>query len=49
MSFTLDEGSAIVRDIVPGVVKPVALIAIAEKGYVTVGLAKASRRTTPRR
>ncbi|WP_432474140.1 M20 family peptidase [Amphritea sp. HPY] len=36
--FTLDEGSAIVKDVVPGVAKPVALIALAEKGYLTLEL-----------
>ncbi len=37
-AFTLDEGSAIVEGIVPGVLKPVALIALAEKGYLSLEL-----------
>ena len=36
VAFTLDEGSAIVKGIVPGVTKPVALVALAEKGYLTL-------------
>ncbi len=35
VAFTLDEGSAIVKGVVPGVAKPVALVALAEKGYLT--------------
>jgi len=38
VAFTLDEGSAIVKGIVPGVTKPVALVALAEKGYLTLML-----------
>ncbi len=38
LAFTLDEGSAITHGIVPGVGKPVALIALAEKGYLTLEL-----------
>ena len=36
--FTLDEGGAITQGIVAGISKPVALIGIAEKGYVTLEL-----------
>lgn len=36
--FTLDEGSGITQGIVPGMPGPLALIGIAEKGYVTYGL-----------
>ncbi len=39
LHFTLDEGSVIVHDIIPGIESPVALIGLAEKGYVTVELA----------
>lgn len=36
--FTLDEGLVITDGLVPGVAKPVALLGIAQKGYVTVEL-----------
>lgn len=36
--FLLDEGSAVLRDLVPGVERPVAAIMTAEKGYVTMRL-----------
>jgi carboxypeptidase PM20D1 len=36
--FTLDEGMAITEGSVPGVVAPVALVGIAEKGYLTLEL-----------
>ena len=36
--FAIDEGGAITQGIVPGVAKPVALVGIAEKGYVTLEL-----------
>jgi carboxypeptidase PM20D1 len=36
--FVLDEGGALATGLVPGVAAPVALIGIAEKGYVTVEL-----------
>jgi carboxypeptidase PM20D1 len=38
LEFTLDEGSAVVHDIVPGLGGPAALIGIAEKGYVSLEL-----------
>jgi carboxypeptidase PM20D1 len=38
LEFTLDEGSAVVHDIVPDVDKPVALIGIAEKGILSLEL-----------
>jgi carboxypeptidase PM20D1 len=38
LRFTLDEGMAITVDAVPGVEEPVALIGVAEKGYLTVRL-----------
>ncbi len=34
----LDEGGTIVQDVVPGVKAPVALVGIAEKGYMTIEL-----------
>lgn len=34
--FALDEGHVITKDIVPGVKRPVALIGLAEKGFVSV-------------
>ena len=36
--FVLDEGGALANGLVAGISAPVALIGIAEKGYVTVGL-----------
>jgi carboxypeptidase PM20D1 len=36
--FTLDEGSAIVDGVVPGLDGPIALISLSEKGYVTLEL-----------
>lgn len=36
--FVLDEGGALTSDLVPGIAAPVALVGIAEKGYVTVEL-----------
>jgi carboxypeptidase PM20D1 len=36
--FVLDEGGALATGIVPGVAAPVALVGVAEKGYVTVEL-----------
>ncbi len=38
LEFVLDEGGAITGGIVPGVQGPVALVGIAEKGYLTVEL-----------
>lgn len=37
-AFTLDEGSGITQGIVPGVAKPLALIGLAEKGYLSLEL-----------
>ncbi len=36
--LVLDEGGAIVQGLVPGVTKPVALVGVSEKGYVSVEL-----------
>ncbi len=38
LEYVLDEGLAIVRDVIPGISGPVALIGIAEKGYVSLEL-----------
>ena len=38
LQYTLDEGSYIVQNVIPGVARPVALIGIAEKGYLTLRL-----------
>lgn len=38
LDFTLDEGSIIAHNILPGITKPVALIGLAEKGYLTLEL-----------
>ena len=38
LEFVLDEGGSIISGIVPGVDKPVAIIGIAEKGYVSLEL-----------
>ena len=38
LNFTLDEGSAIVQGILPGISPPVALVGMAEKGAVTLKL-----------
>lgn len=38
LRFALDEGLLITHDLVPGVAKPVALIGMAEKGYMTIKL-----------
>ena len=38
LHFTLDEGLAVTHGIVPGVERPVALIGVAEKGYLTLEL-----------
>ena len=38
LEFTLDEGFAITEGILPGVVAPVAMIGVAEKGYLSLEL-----------
>jgi carboxypeptidase PM20D1 len=38
LEYVLDEGGSIISGIVPGVEKPVAIIGIAEKGYVSLEL-----------
>jgi len=38
LAYTLDEGQAIVEGIIPGVAKPIALVGLAEKGYLTLEL-----------
>jgi carboxypeptidase PM20D1 len=37
-AFVLDEGGALATGLIPGVAAPVALVGVAEKGYVTVEL-----------
>ncbi|NUL82352.1 MAG: M20 family peptidase [Armatimonadetes bacterium] len=43
LEFVLDEGTAVLEAIVPGVSQPVAMIGIAEKGYVSFELTAESR------
>lgn len=38
LDFTIDEGGTILTGILPGLVRPVALVGLAEKGYLTVEL-----------
>jgi len=38
-AFVLDEGQAIIKDLIPGITQKTALIGIAEKGYLTLELA----------
>ena len=38
VAFTLDEGMVVVQGIMPGVEEPIAFIALAEKGYLTLEL-----------
>ena len=38
LDFVLDEGGSIVSDMVPGIIKPIALVGIAEKGYLSLEL-----------
>lgn len=38
LAWSLDEGSFVLKDIVPGVSEPVAMINVAEKGFLTVEL-----------
>jgi len=38
VAFTLDEGMVIVQGIMPGIERPIAFIALAEKGYLTLEL-----------
>jgi carboxypeptidase PM20D1 len=38
LEFTMDEGSPIAQDMLPGITKPAALIGLAEKGFVTLKL-----------
>jgi len=37
-ALVLDEGGAIVRDLIPGIQGPVAMVGVAEKGYVSLEL-----------
>jgi carboxypeptidase PM20D1 len=39
LEYVLDEGGAIATGLVPGIARPVALVGIAEKGYVSLELA----------
>jgi carboxypeptidase PM20D1 len=43
LHYVLDEGGSIVDGVVPGVKKPVALVGIAEKGYVSLQLSVRSK------
>ena len=36
--FAFDEGGAVIRDMLPGIAAPVALVGVAEKGYATLEL-----------
>ena len=38
LDYTVDEGSAIVEGVIPGMERPVALVGLAEKGHVTLEL-----------
>jgi carboxypeptidase PM20D1 len=38
LSVVLDEGGAVIRDVVPGLPGPVALVGVAEKGFLSVRL-----------
>ena len=38
LEYVLDEGLAINEDLIPGLAKPVALVGVADKGYVSVAL-----------
>ena len=46
--FVLDEGSAIIDGIIPGVAAPVAMIGIGEKGYLTLQLTSPGSVAIPR-
>jgi carboxypeptidase PM20D1 len=45
LEYTLDEGYAITDGILPGIVAPVAMIGIAEKGYLTLTLTVEEEKT----